>query len=553
MDFSSDFGLGSTDVGGLGDYEPINFDIRGHEALANAGLGHDPRPPPKEPPPSNEFLFAVKPGIPPSVISPVGNTETGYGPAPFLVPQTGASTNPDIEVEGPKPVDMTSCGNYQDAFGTGHQFKEDAVESNAIEHQFRMDDAWGQANEYTTEGVLTTVNVIQDFPWSHSPKTSMAGENDDVPGIHLLEHRLLQNPSLNSMLYNLFSLTDLDNQLAEAALEGADDLSDKAVDAGKSGLQWLSDGRMSEIGQNLLGVVGDKVKLGLKAVKEGTKNIPSLKYGSSFTKPYHRLYATAPTGFKYKMPYFTDAYKSVAPGFSDESGGTNLPFTKFLKSATGMAGTVVNSLNMSTTGTYIEQPKYPNFPGEGKSYTFSFPLLNTVSSEATQKNWELVFMLLYQNHPNRTNRSAIMPAHLYEALIPGVWYSRYAYMSRIDVTMAGTRRKMQVRLHPSFEELDEGFTKSKEGAGIDTGETHGQNIYVDTIIPDAYNISITVTELVPESQNYMMESLRLNNIVEAHDPEIDGDTRAGQATNFNGDLGKITAKSIPGTNIKVNE
>ena len=121
-------------------------------------------------------------------------------------------------------------------------------------------------------------------------------------------------------------------------------------------------------------------------------------------------------------------------------------------------------------------------------------------------------MLMYQNTPNRLTRTAIAPPHIYEANIPGVWYSRYAYMSRVEITMVGSRRLMRLSLDDSISSLGEEGLKNT----------------IQVLVPDAYQISITMSELIPESRNYMMEMLRMGELIEVVDP-MDGDTGIGQA------------------------
>ena len=454
-----------------------------------------------------QHIFQVNSSLPPKALKPIGGeTKTGYGPAPYLSPIGGP---PKAEGFVQPTDDMYSPDQYfLDNLDIGFDTIAEASNS-SVENQGGV-----------LKGVKT-INVIEDFPWSHSPKTSMTGENDDVPMISLMEHRILQNVALNNMLYNLSTLTDLNKEFADAALKGAQQGVDKALNLTDKVLSDEADGSISAYAKSTLTVLGGKVKQAFEAI--GSLDPSDKKYGKNrYMHPYQRLYATLPTGFKYKFPYFTDEYKSASPLFSDESGHTNMPFQKFAENATNMLGSVVNALNTTQSGTYIESPKYPNFPADTKQYTFNFPLLNTVSTEHTQKNWELIFMLIYQNTPNRVNRSVITPPHIYESLIPGVWYSRYSYISRLDVNMIGSRRKMKVRLHESFKGLDAGF----------------ENDYIETLIPDAYQVSITVNELIPEAQNHMMESLRLNEIVEVYS-SVDSDTRFGEALNLAGATDQI--------------
>ena len=432
--------------------------------------------------PGQQHLFKFISGLPPESVKPVGLDSTaGAGPAPQIVPYI-----------------------YEDSFASQTSPKESMWTGQGGGTYSSESEALASRGPKQ----FSTINVIENFKWSHSPRTAMINDNNDIPVIKLMEHTILQNVALNSILYNIAAVTDLNPELVNDGV----DTTVKAVDWA-TGAVGGAVGTVSAYSQAISNVVGSRVKKALKTLKSQNTD-ESLKYTTSYQKPYHRLYATAPTGFKYKFPYFSDTYKYAAPGFSDTSGHTNLPFQKSAGNISEFASSVVSAFNTGTSGTYVEHPKYPAFPSDTKSYEFSFPLLNTVSMEDTQRNWELVFMLMYQNTPNRLTRTAIAPPHIYEANIPGVWYSRYAYMSRVEITMVGSRRLMELSLDESVGKLDERGLKDRNT--------------IQVLVPDAYQISITMSELIPESRNYMMEMLRMGELIEVVDP-TDGDTRTGQA------------------------
>ena len=79
-----------------------------------------------------------------------------------------------------------------------------------------------------------------------------------------------------------------------------------------------------------------------------------------------------------------------------------------------------------------------------------------------------------------------MPPCIYEAWIPGIWYSKYCFMSNMTVNFLGTRRTMDLEIP---------YHLKGQGAS----ET--QNKKITTIIPDAYEINVTMTELVGDAQN----------------------------------------------------
>ena len=262
-------------------------------------------------------------------------------------------------------------------------------------------------------------------------------------------------------------------------------------------------------------------------VSEAMENDPLSKNHKDFgtndyrqhMEPYKRLYSTFPTGFKYKFPYFDNTYKNITTSFDGAAGDqSQLPFQQLAAKGTSLISSIVNTFNSLKPGTYIEAPKYASFPTSEYSYTTSFPLLNTVSFDQTFRNWQLLFMLVYQNLPNRVNRSVILPPKVYECRIPGVWYSRYSHIQNLQINMVGSRREMML---PSG------------GIGLPGGDGEGK---MKVLIPDAWEVSLTVTELIPESQNYMFESIMRDGLITIDERDHANVSKQG------GKLGKAGAR-----------
>ena len=83
----------------------------------------------------------------------------------------------------------------------------------------------------------------------------------------------------------------------------------------------------------------------------------------------------------------------------------------------------------------------------------------------------------------------------------GVAYMPYGYISSINVDFLGSRRKMKIRV-------------PKMQVGKDGGQKISIKDEIETVVPDAYNVNLTITGLNPESRNFMMRSLG-NPVVEA--------------------------------------
>ena len=434
--------------------------------------------------------------------SGINETNTGFGPAPELVP-TGAIEEPTIvATDNERKADKirARADEYSSAASNSSGDEQVAKLQTADRLHALADKTEGSPEDVKSDKTeipkMQTINVTRDFPWTYSPSTS----REDVPTMILREERILQNPVFNALAYNLFTATDhIPKSVSEKSNEIANEATNWITDKGGKAVSFLGASERTKK------AVETSIKSAAKVVEalveqdelpDKYKNWTSTDYRRHL-EPYQRLYSTFPTGFKYKIPYFDDAYKQAQGGFGSDTSSGQLPFQSVLENIGGFVSSAVQALNATSPGTYVEQPKYPGFPASEKSYTLNFMLHNTVSWEDTLRNWQLVFMLIYQNIPNRVNRTVILPPKIYEARLPGVWYSRYSYMSTVAVQMQGARRDMKI-------------DTTNLGLPGDLKE-------IKTTVPDAYQVSITLQELIPESQNYMFESIIRDSLVTIDD------------------------------------
>ena len=98
------------------------------------------------------------------------------------------------------------------------------------------------------------------------------------------------------------------------------------------------------------------------------------------------------------------------------------------------------------------------------------------------RNFQLAYMLVYQNLPNRESKQLILPPSIYEVTFPGVTYCPYAYMSSVDVKFIGSIHELTIPV--PFEDI-----------------TEVKNIRVT--IPEAYEITLNIQELVGNTRNFM--------------------------------------------------
>lgn len=114
-----------------------------------------------------------------------------------------------------------------------------------------------------------------------------------------------------------------------------------------------------------------------------------------------------------------------------------------------------------------------------RQINISFPLYNTVDQRDWKKHRDLIYKLMYQNLFYKRDYVTGIPPVFYEVRVPGQYYCYAAAMTDIKVENLGN-----VRL------LNNSETK--------TGTTSTRN---GDVVPDAYQVNLTLTELVMPSQN----------------------------------------------------
>jgi len=330
----------------------------------------------------------------------------------------------------------------------------------------------------TQNGPSTHINVRDEHHWTESPISSRR----EVPVLNLKELQILSNPMLNQIANNVQA----------------------AVGSGADGVEKLK-GVMDEISGD--GFSFDKKAKEISTLLNSTIESTQAQQESTFAdpmNPYQLLYTVMPTGFKYSLPYMEDTYSSTTGTFGESAmTGQGAWTTAMAKLAEG-GNELIQGLNTNrllSPGRLIEKPKAFSFTGREKSYTVTFPLLNTKSYVEIIKNWQYLFLLAYQNTPNRVNRDLIDPPCIYESYIPGVWYSKYSSITDMRVDFLGARREMEIPI--MF--LDS--SSSRVGSPSETNWLLDKKKIL-TVIPDAYQVSITVTELFSETQNSKYQMLK---------------------------------------------
>ena len=357
--------------------------------------------------------------------------------------------------------------------------------------------------------VGSVIDVVRDFAWTVSPKTNE--EFKKVPVMYLTELEQTTNSLLGSALYLLNATTG--EQAQKNIGEATGDLISK--------LDNLFSDSWTGLNQLLSRVTGTtEVRRALPVDDPGNpiqdfarNNAPFLQktlnefvtwlgvYNgvdralvSDKLKSYFGIYLTKPTGFQYALPYFGNSPLGVLNNWSSTAGMHNKKVSDMIQSTQTTIEEIATSFNINQPGTFIEKPKYYEYSDGGKTVTITFPLLNTVKKTdkiAYQQNYELLWILAFQNRPYRTSFSRVSPPKLYTLTIPGQQFMPYCYISEMKVEFQGTRRNLPVAL------------------GITPGTT------ATVSVPDAYIVTLTFTSLIADVGNTMVDQGFTNNKVRA--------------------------------------
>lgn len=340
------------------------------------------------------------------------------------------------------------------------------------------------------DGPSTHVNIRDNHHWTESPRSSRR----EVPMLNMKEMNMVTNPMLNQIANNTFAFGGGVGQ-AKNALDGAVGGAGQFVDVIKGAWNSVTDLTKKE------NVKQTEVEKAFSRAGSNENQLRGAQKTLDFVdpmNPYGILYTTLNTGFKYTFPFMENNYMSHINSFGDAtmeySAGGFQEGTALLMSGMNKLFSSLNLDKAISPGRMIEQPKAFTFTGREKSYTVKFPLFNTLSYADIVRNWQFLFLLSYQNSPNRINRDMIDPPCIYESVIPGVWYSKYSAITDMTVDFVGARREMGVEI----KHID-------VYSGGDTTQAISKEVI--TVIPDAYQVSITVTELFAETQNFKYRML----------------------------------------------
>ena len=334
----------------------------------------------------------------------------------------------------------------------------------------------------------TLVDVVNDFKWTKTKRGSVGRKG--TPTLDLQEFYVTV-PAFFSNLNVAKQIATNAGSAITAALEGIVEM----TGAPASITKLINDSK--ELGRK-----GDKLAdEGMAGIRKsfGAEESATSFNGLKYLKAYEHLYGVKRSNFIYKLPYLEDSYKKVSNTWGTGTGALN-------QGLQGIVDTITKGFSFAAPGVGIDWSKSFEYGTDGPSHTVKFFLDNTKDADYTgegaeidewagtatrraipnyETNFRLVYLLLYQNMPNRLNRLALVPPVIYRAKLPGVFSYRYSFLSSLEVNMIGIRKTKTI---PDF-------------------ITTENNKAIDVVIPEGYEITLTLQSLLPETQNLYFDAI----------------------------------------------
>ena len=331
------------------------------------------------------------------------------------------------------------------------------------------------------------INVVKDFQWSASMKEKYI--IDETPAIRLKEYEVVGNALVQQAKY-----------MAEFGVNFITSIDAKGVAAGVGG---------AVVG-GLLGGKQGAMYGGVAGMMAAGRSTPSEMRNKGYLEAYKGLYNVKPTGFQYELPFFEDNFRSVQSQWVD-ARSSDSPIGSIISDIKGAMGNVMmdTAITLNEPNAFIEEPKTYEHSKTGMQIPIRFELSNTGTYHDVVRNWHLVYMLLYQNMANRASKVLVRPPCLYEVELPGVFYHPFCNISNLAVKYKGAIRKMNIDIQTMQNVHATGDRPVKKGGGVsDFGAAKESSLA--TVVPDAYEISLTVQPLVSETKNMAFHTTTKN-------------------------------------------
>jgi len=298
------------------------------------------------------------------------------------------------------------------------------------------------------------VDVVENYTWTLTPQSGPQKGRSETPYVKLKEYRFLSAALETASRYYV-------SGLAQQGQTGPFNFTAQGRAAGSF---------LNLISQYLYGPNGN-----------ASTNNPNIPAGSPYAGLFNYEY---PTGFEYKFPYFGEinsevtntwtALDSIFDKFQNAVGSLASQGSEAIETLKKALGTVYE-LNYPRVG-IMDRPKLWESSGF-RTINIRFPLFNTFNTNDIMKNWELCYLLVYQNMFNKRDFITAVPPGFYTVYIPGQYFTIAAYVSNIQIRNRGNMRLINIG--------------GKE-----------RNV------PDVYEVDMTLTDMIMPSQN--MQTALLN-------------------------------------------
>ncbi len=309
------------------------------------------------------------------------------------------------------------------------------------------------------------INVVDKFSWYAGTKATSAAL-DRVPKAFIIEREQQVSSILAGALYYISAATK-----------------SQGLNVSGSLTSLLKGININNIDSGTLNTI-EKFRKGLIDAKADDNLLTN-----SNLKSLVGIYLTEPTGFKYCLPYF-ESMPDVSNGWS--AGGSNSGLQGIASAGMEALEEIANIAFISQPGVYIQKPQYYEFEDMGKSVTINFPLFNTVnrgSQKSYQLNYELLWLLSFQNKTYKTSFARTPPPKIYSLNIPGICAFPYSFISNMSIDFKGTVRNKEVYIPHLSPGAKSPSTKSAR-----------------VPIPDAYTVSMTFNSLIADYANLMVSN-----------------------------------------------
>lgn len=295
------------------------------------------------------------------------------------------------------------------------------------------------------------IDIVKTYPWTISKTV----KRDDIPYIRLKEYYVDENIFKAQARFYGFGLSNLLRKKARSSTASYDELFPKGINA--SGWQYIFP-HFPDSTFDISTVAWKEVDL-LPAVGD--------------------VYGGVKSGISEISSTFSKGVQSGEKGADVPGSPSGLSkFTAMAELAGRAAGTLGKfglQLTNPIVGIY-DRPRLFSRHNE-RSVTVEFPLFNTVQSEKDALTWErnreFLFLFTNQNLFNKKDFITGLPPVFYEVWIPGQYFSIASCVTDLKVKNLGNLR-------------------------VETTENGDKR---ECIVPDAYQVSITLTDMTMASRN----------------------------------------------------